>query len=97
MTIGSQEFRRVVLEAVSDDYQPFESVVSRLLLAHDGALGVVDIEHILLASIANRLVAAYLIHADPPYATEVGPDMANIRTYWFCITERGLQHLGRLA
>ena len=95
MTVSFPDFRRVVLEAVSDDYQPFESVVSRLSLAHNGSLGVVDVERMLLTSIANNLVAAYLIHADPPYATEVGPDMENIRTYWFCITEQGLQHLGR--
>jgi len=97
VTLNPQEFHRVVLEAVSDDYQPFESVVSRLSRTHQGALGVVEVERILLTSIASKLVAAYLLHADPPYATEVGPDMANIRTFWFCITEQGLQHLGRQA
>jgi hypothetical protein len=97
MTTGMHEIDRVVLEAVSDDYQSFESVVRKLSRAQAGAWALMDVERVLLISIAHNLVAAYLIHADPPYATEVGADSSNIRTYWFCITEEGRRHLGRLA
>ena len=96
MTLAFHEMNRVVLEAVSDDYQPFESVARKLSDAHAGAWAVIDVERMLLISIANNLVAAYLIHADPPYATEVGADSSNIRRYWFCITEKGRRHLGRM-
>ena len=97
------EFDQVVLQAVSDDYQSFESVVrklsrsSRLSAVADNERIVVEIERTLLASIANKLVAAYLLHADPPYATEVGPDRATIQRYWFCITDQGREHLRRIA
>jgi hypothetical protein len=97
MTVGNHQIDRVVLEAVSDDYQSFESVADKLSRADAGAWAVIDVERILLISIANKLIAAYLIHADPPYATEVGADSSNIRTYWFCITEEGRRHLGRMA
>ncbi|HEY3624973.1 MAG TPA: hypothetical protein VGL00_01780 [Terracidiphilus sp.] len=97
MTVGNHQIDRVVLEAVSDDYQSFESVADKLSQADSGAWAVIDVERILLISIANKLIAAYLIHADPPYATEVGADSSNIRTYWFCITEEGRRHLGRMA
>jgi hypothetical protein len=91
------ELDRVVLEAVSEDYQSFEAVVSKLSQASDSNAGVNDIERALLRSIANNFVAAYLLHADPPYATEVGADSDNIRRYWFCITEEGREFLGRLV
>ncbi len=96
MTASSRELDRVILEAVSEDYQSFESVVNKLSQASRFACGAVDIERMLLTSIANNLVAAYLIHADPPYATEVGVDAETIRRYWFCITEQGREYLRRL-
>ena len=97
MTVGLHEIDRVLLEAVSDDYESFESVVRKLSRAQAGTWALMDVERVLLISIAHHLVAAYLIHADPPYATEVGADSSKIRTYWFCITEEGRRHLGRLA
>lgn len=97
MTASSQELHRVILEAVSDEYQSFESVVSKLSRANSAYGKVSEIERILLRSIADNLVAAYLLHADPPYATEVGATSDNIRRFWFCITEAGRTYLGRLA
>jgi hypothetical protein len=97
MTASIHELDRVVLEAVSEDYQSFESVVSKLSKLNAAYGGVTDIERVLLSSIANKLVAAYLIHADPPYATEVGANSDNIQRYWFCITEEGRKYLAGLA
>ena len=93
MTASSRELDRVILEAVSEDYQSFESVVKKLSQANQFAYGAMDIERTLLSSIADNLVAAYLLHADPPYATEVGVDADTVRRYWFCITEEGREYL----
>ena len=91
-----QGLDRVVLEAVSEDYQSFESLVSKLSQSKD-AYGVPDLERMLLSAISNHLVSAYLIHADPPYATEVGASPETIRRYWYCITEEGREYLRRLV
>jgi hypothetical protein len=96
MRASFQELERVVLEAVSEDYQSFESIVSKLSRPDYAYCESVDIERVLLSLIATKLGAAYLIHADPPYATEIGPDGDNIRRYWFYITEKGRKHLDRL-
>lgn len=96
MRASYRELDRAVLEAVSEDYQSFESIVSKLSQSDHSACGAIDIERILLNSIASHLVGAYLIHADPPYATEVGANSDTIRRYWFCITEEGRRYLGHL-
>ena len=97
MTASSPELDRKVLETVSEDYQSFETVVSKLSRVNAVPLAVGDIERLLLGLIADNFVTAYLIHADPPYATEVGAGAETIRRYWFCVTERGRQYLGRLV
>lgn len=91
-----QGLDRVVLEAVSEDYQSFESLVSKLSQSKD-AYGVPEIERMLLSAISDHLVSAYLIHADPPYATEVGADPETVRRYWYCITEEGREYLRQLV
>ncbi len=97
MTISSTEFDRVVLEAVSEDYESFESVsskLSRLNLPICPICGIdLVVERSLLSNIANHLVAAYLLHAEPPYATAVGTNLDTVRRYWFCITEEGKEYL----
>jgi len=95
MTASSRELDRVVLEAVSEDYRSFESLVSKLSQSADFLVS--DIEQTLLSAIGKNLVAAYLIHADPPYATKVGASSETIRRYWFCITEEGREYLRRLV
>ena len=95
MKVSFHELDRVVLEAVSDDYQSFESLVSKLSRSQGPHYRAVEIERMLLSAIANHLVSAYLIHADPPYATEVGANAETIRRYWFCITEEGRDFLRR--
>lgn len=87
---------RVVLEAVSEDYQSFESLLSKLSQSKD-AYEVPEIERMLLSALSNHLVSAYLLHADPPYATEVGAGPETIRRYWYCITEEGREYLRRLV
>ena|SRR5579871_1446464 len=93
MTTGPHDLDRAVLEAVSDDYQSFEALVSKLSRSKNAQCEVTDIEHLLLSAIANHLVSAYLLHADPPYATEVGANSETIQRYWFGITEEGRDYL----
>ena len=97
MRASFNELDRVVLETISEEYQSFESIVSKLSQGNDDCAGVNDIERALLRSIANNFAAAYLLHADPPYATEVGANTDNIRRYWFCITEKGREYLGLMV
>lgn len=98
MTLSSIELKRIVLEAVSDDYESFESVVrklSRLNDATDERCDIDEIERSLLCSISHQLVGAYLIHADPPYATAIPADLETLRRCWFFITDEGKEYLSR--
>ncbi len=96
MRRGFYELDRVVLEAVSEDYQSFEALVSKLSRARNADCGVNEIEKALLGALAKHLVSAYLLHADPPYATEVGASPETIQRYWFAITEEGREYLREL-
>jgi hypothetical protein len=98
MNVSYNEFDRVVLEAVSEDYASFESVVSKLSRLDSPIFGLCEMDRIersLLSSIANNLVSAYLIHAEPPYATIVDGKLDSVRSYWFCLTEEGKAYLDR--
>ena len=97
ISASSRELNRAILEAVSEDYQSFEAVVNKLAQTNIITYEVVEIERMLLSSVADKFVAAYLLHADPPYATEVGAEPGTIQRYWFCITEEGREHLRGLA
>src|SRR3954468_12046581 len=93
MTASSRDLNRLILETVSEDYQSFETVASKLSRVDAVPFSDTDIERILLASIADKFVSAFLIHADPPYATEVEAEPETIRRYWFCITDQGRNYL----
>jgi hypothetical protein len=96
MTIGTAELNRIVLEAVSEDFQSFESVVRKLSSQKDTVAGTCDLDEIqnsLLSSVTHHLIGAYLLHADPPYATAVPANIDSIRTCWFFITEEGKEYL----
>ncbi len=100
MTISAIELKRIVLEAVSEDYESFESVVrklSRMNKIIDGRHDADRVERSLLCSVASRLVGAYLIHADPPYATEISADLDTARKCWFHITDEGKDYLNRTS
>ena len=97
MAHKSTEIDRVVLEAVSEDYESFESVVSKLSRGQHHTCRISEIERSLLTAIANNFIRAYLIHADPPYTTAVGANSDTVRRYWFCITEEGKRYLHGVA
>lgn len=95
MPLSADKFKRIVLEAVSEDYESFESVASRLSRLPDAEDGcyIDRIEQSLLCSVAHRLVGAYLIHADPPYTTAISADPDTVRKCWFFITDEGREYL----
>jgi hypothetical protein len=99
MPLSAARLKRIVLEAVSEDYESFESVVSKLLRLPDADEGrdIDRIEHSLLSLVAHRLVGAYLIHADPPYATAISVHPDTVRQCWFFITDEGREYLRRPA
>jgi len=93
MTASSHELYLVILKAVAEDYQSFESIVSQASIADPAYRLGVETEQTLLSLVATNLVGAYLLHADPPYATPVDATPEMIRTYWFCITKEGRTYL----
>jgi hypothetical protein len=49
----------------------------------------VEIKTVLLTLVSGGLVAACLIHADPPYITAVDPNFETVERYGFMATEKG--------
>jgi hypothetical protein len=83
---------RMILEIVLRDFESFESIVTKLSKAKPGT-GSDEVKALLLALLANDLLGAYLIHADPPYFTPVDAAPNTIEFYWLLITEEGKKNL----
>ena len=99
MTVTARELDRIVLQALSEDCESFDSVVSKLSRLGSFICGVCDVDKVersLLTSVGNKFVEAYLIHADPPYATAVTVEAGTVSRYWYCITEEGKKYLRSL-
>ncbi len=86
------DLNRMILEIVLRDFEPFESILAKLSEAHAEA-GSEEVKRLLLALLADDLVEAYLIHADPPYFTAVDATPDTIEWYWLLITEKGKSQL----
>ncbi len=84
---------RQILEAVSEDFEPYEVILSKVsdITTDDPATDLATelLQRILLASIADELVCAYLLHAEPPYITQVEVGPGKLECYWFYITDKG--------
>jgi hypothetical protein len=97
MAQDSDELDGLILQAVSNDYEPLESIVSQLSDRSGGVpekAGIVEIERRLLSLIADGFVAPWLIHAEAPYIT-VSISYETVRSSWFYITEKGMKCLRR--
>ena len=89
------ELDQIILEVVSDDFESFESVVSKLSRRYIGFQQRFHMDQIksrLLCNTVNGLVGAYLIHADPPYVTAVKVSADTIDRYWFHLTDSGRKY-----
>jgi hypothetical protein len=82
------DLNRMILEIVLRDFESFESIVSKLSKSTPG-VDSDEIKGLLLALLADDLIGAYLIHADPPYFTPVDATPDTIEWYWLLITEEG--------
>jgi molybdopterin synthase catalytic subunit len=85
----------MVLDAVADDYEDFEMVVSEITGWTKSWLEKPDVEQIeraLMKSIADREIGAYE-YSEPSFRSLTAVDSATFRTRWFYITEKGKQKL----
>jgi hypothetical protein len=86
------ELDHLILAAVGDDFMTMEFIADKLLTPASGIPGKLDAKSLqarLLKLITDKLINAYLLHADPPFITpvEIGHDA--LPTSWFYITQRG--------
>lgn len=92
---GLDDLDREILEAVRSDYEPFEYVVSRVAercVDQVGQSAAVIFDRV-IQSLAHQFIEAYLIHAEPPYATvhSHAPDV--VQNCWLLITPQGERQL----
>ena len=80
------DLNRTILEVVLRDFESFESIVSNVSKSRDASD---EVRRGLHALLADGLVGAYLIHADPPYATPVDPEPNSMHRFWYTVTARG--------
>ena len=99
MKSESSELSKSILEVVSTDHTPFEALVGDLMpkerFDHDEfCLDLVEGQ--LLSLLSDGLIQAHLLHAEPPFVTQVLPSRSTLRRFWFLITPKGEQHLSAL-
>ena len=98
--MNNDELRRLVLQAVADDYEELEMIVSEIVkwTSRSGSdtPDKGQIAHALMASITDKDVQAY--RPSEPSAQLI-PAMAepqNLQSLWFYITEQGKERLRTL-
>jgi len=94
MPLQDDELDRMILGVVSRDFEPLESILSKL--ARSGAeANDSDIERRLVSLVADKFIGGYLLHAEPPYLTEVEINEVTIYEAWFYITTKGKKLLNK--
>ena len=94
--VTTSELDRIVLQAVSDDYESFDSLVNKLSRLGSFICGVYEgdeVERSLPSCIAKRFVVDYLLHADPSVCDGCASRRRDVRKYWYRITEEGKEYL----
>jgi hypothetical protein len=92
----TDELDRLILATVGDDFVTMEFIVEKLC-GTEARLDVGNLRGRLFDLLADKLVNAYLLHADPPYITPVQIDSDALLTCWFYITQRGRKCLANSA
>jgi hypothetical protein len=82
------DLNRTILEVVLRDFESFESIVSKVFRSSDDEASD-KVRRGLRSLLEDGLVGAYLIHAEPPYATPVNPEPDQLQWYWYTTTARG--------
>ena len=92
----SDEVVRMVLEAVANDYEELEMIMSEIAKWTGSVNDVPDrnrIEHALMASILNKDVKAYEYSEKSCRFIPTTPDHQTLHTLWFYITAQGKERL----
>jgi hypothetical protein len=87
---------RVVLQVVLIEFENIESILNKALRWNAGTDVVWTFSEIKVALstlLTGGLVAAYTLHAEPPYNTPADPNFATLERYWFLSTDRGKRFL----
>jgi hypothetical protein len=96
----TDELDRLILAAVCDDFMTLEFIADKLFKPAGGNPAKLDagtIQSRLLSLISDKLINAYLLHADPPYITSIDIGYEGLSTSWFYITQRGRKCLGNAS
>jgi hypothetical protein len=95
MKTNTQEIDRLILGAVSDDYENIVTMMDQRLDCFDiiRTMDQKEIERRLLSLRESGYIKAYLLSSTVPYATEVHSLTENLSTYWFFITKLGKEFL----
>lgn len=97
MQSHTDELDRAILSAVSEDFEPLESIVRKVSIPEGRFPELLEpgkLDTRLICLVADRLISAYLLHADPPFITPVDIRHEKLSRAWFLITERGMKCLG---
>jgi hypothetical protein len=98
--MSNDELRRTVLQAVADDYEELEMIISEIVKwTSRGGNDTPDrsqIEHALMASITDKDVQAYQPSEPSGQLIPAMADPQNLHTLWFYITEQGKERLQTL-
>jgi len=92
----SIDMARMVLEAVANDYEQFDVIVSYLsemALIPTDRLDAEQIKLFLRKSIGHDHVRVYLLYERPPHVVSVAAHDLDFARDWFYITPEGKQHL----
>jgi hypothetical protein len=96
----TDEFDRMILAAVCDDFVTLEFIADKLFKPASGVHTKLDagtVQSRLFSLISDKLINAYLLHADPPYITSIDIGHEGLATSWFYITQRGRKCLGNAS
>lgn len=95
MTSTLEEMDRLILEAVSNDFEQLDSVLEQILnwINPHRKIDRQEVENRLSALIRSGHVEAYLLRPSTPHFTEVRSLDNDLSTYWFYITDRGKEIL----
>jgi hypothetical protein len=99
MITNNHELGRMVLEAVANDYEELEMIISEIVDWTGSGNDAPDrnqIELALLMSITNRDVEAYEYSEKSCRFIPTPADPQKLHTLWFYITEQGKERLRRL-
>jgi len=88
MSVDETEFQRMVLDAVSNDFEDFEMVASEVAKWSGTAVNeghTNRIERVLMRLLADKRIAAYAPLGTQDLMIPTEADSQNIRTLWFYI------------